>query len=65
MTHDAHLNGPWYYCKILRSLVQNRQPIQTFPEKASRASLGSMSFDLSQPINATADRLDAKSPVLR
>ncbi len=65
VTHDAHLNGPWYYCKILRSLVQNRQPIQTFPEKASRGIARVYVFDLSQPINATADRLDAKSPVLR
>ncbi len=65
VTHDAHLNGPWDYSKILRSLVQNRPPIRTFPEKASRGIARVYVFDLSQPENATADRLDSKSSVLR
>jgi hypothetical protein len=67
VTHDAHLNGPWDYSKTLRSLVQKRRPIRTFPEKPSRGVSRVYVFDLSQSPshNATADRLDAKSPVLR
>jgi Dolichyl-phosphate-mannose-protein mannosyltransferase len=65
VTHDAHLNGPWYYCKILRSLVQKRRPIRTFPEKPSRGVSRVYVFDLSQSKNATAHRLDPESPVFR
>jgi hypothetical protein len=65
ITHDAHLNGPWDYSKTLRSLVQERVPLQTFPEKASRGIARVYVFDLSQPSSATANRLDAKSPLLR
>jgi hypothetical protein len=65
VTHDAHLNGPWDYCKFLRSLVQERRPIRTFPEEASRGIARVYVFDLSQPPGKTASRLDAKDPILR
>jgi hypothetical protein len=65
VTHDAHVNGPWDYSKILRSLVQQRRPVRTFPEKPTRGVSRVYVFDLSQAKDATAGRLDTKSPALR
>jgi len=65
VTHDAHLNGPWDYSKILRSLVQQRRPIRTFPEMPERGIARVYVFDRSQAGDATAGRLDTKSPAIR
>jgi 4-amino-4-deoxy-L-arabinose transferase-like glycosyltransferase len=65
VTHDAHVNGPWDYNKVLRSLVQERQPIRTFPEKPERGVARVYVFDVSQAKDATAGRLDGNSPALR
>jgi 4-amino-4-deoxy-L-arabinose transferase-like glycosyltransferase len=65
ITHDAHVNGPWDYNKVLRSLIQRRQPIRTFPEKPERGVARVYVFDVLESQSATAGRLDAGSPALR
>jgi 4-amino-4-deoxy-L-arabinose transferase-like glycosyltransferase len=33
VARDAHLKGPWGYCRQLRALVTGLEPVATFPEK--------------------------------
>ena len=40
VAHEAFLHGPWDYCKLLRELVGDRRPTQTFPLHATRATRG-------------------------
>jgi hypothetical protein len=54
VAHDAFLRGPWDYCKLLRELVGDRRPTQTFPVNANRATSRVFVFDLAQPGDQTA-----------
>ena len=54
VAHDAFLHGPWDYCKLLRELVGDRRPIQTFPEHATRGASRVYVFDLGRPGDTTA-----------
>ncbi len=48
VAHDALLHGPWDYCMFLRELVGDRQPVQTFPRHATRATSRVYVFDLAR-----------------
>ncbi len=48
VAHDALLHGPWDYCTFLRELVRDRQPVQTFPRHATRATSRVYVFDLAR-----------------
>ena len=52
--HDALLNGPWDYCRLLRGLVDDRRPTQIFPVTRVRGTAQVYVFDLSRPGDRTA-----------
>ncbi|HKI20609.1 MAG TPA: hypothetical protein VKA15_22155, partial [Isosphaeraceae bacterium] len=52
--HDALLQGPWDYCKLLRELVDDRRPTRVFPVNRVRGSAQVYVFDLSRPGDKTA-----------
>jgi hypothetical protein len=54
VAHDAFLHGPWDYCKLLRELVGERRPVQTFPIRATRGASRVFVFDLAMPGDRTA-----------
>jgi 4-amino-4-deoxy-L-arabinose transferase-like glycosyltransferase len=54
VAHDAFLHGPWDYCKLLRELVHDRQPVQTFPAHARRGESRVYVFDLARAGDQTA-----------
>jgi hypothetical protein len=65
VAHDALLHGPWDYCTLLRELVGDRQPAQTFPVRAVRGSSRVYVFDISKPANQTAVAPAARSATRR
>jgi Dolichyl-phosphate-mannose-protein mannosyltransferase len=56
VAHDAFLHGPWDYCKLLRELVGERRPVQTFPVRARRGESRVYVFDLGGARDQTARR---------
>ncbi len=54
VAHEAFLHGPWDYCKLLREVVGDRRPTQTFPVNATRATSRVFVFDLAKPGDLTA-----------
>jgi hypothetical protein len=54
VAHDALLHGPWDYCTLLRELVGERRPVQSFPAHAARGSSRVYVFDISKPGNQAA-----------
>jgi hypothetical protein len=62
VAHDAFLHGPWDYCKLLRELVGDRRPVQTFPIQATRGASRVYVFDLARPGDETAAAVSPGSP---
>jgi hypothetical protein len=54
VTHEALLHGPWNYCTLLRELVGDRQPTETFPRQATRVTSRVFVFDLAKPSEKAA-----------
>jgi hypothetical protein len=54
VAHDALLHGPWDYCTLLRELVGERRPEQSFPARAARGSSRVYVFDISKTANQAA-----------
>ena len=54
VAHDAFLHGPWDYCKLLREVVGERRPVQTFPVHARRGESRVYVFDLGRARDQTA-----------
>ena len=57
VAHEALLHGPWNYCTLLRELVGDRQPTETFPRQATRVTSRVFVFDLAKPSEKAARRL--------
>ena len=49
VVREAHLVGPWGYCKFFRDLVKGRKPIAQFPDKPDKTQCRVFVFDRSQP----------------
>jgi hypothetical protein len=61
VAHDALLHGPWNYCALLRELVGDRRPMQTFPLHAARGASRVYVFDISKPANQAAVPADGSA----
>ena len=44
VAHEAFLHGPWDYCKLLRELVGDRRPTQTFPRQRHSGDFAGLRF---------------------
>ncbi len=64
VTHDAHLNGPWDYSKLVRGLSGDRRPMRTFPETAERGIARVYVYDLTQPLDRTAAQVGDSTQTL-
>ena len=53
VVREAHLVGPWGYCKFFRDLVKGRKPIAQFPDKPDKTQCRVFVFDRSQPDQPT------------
>jgi 4-amino-4-deoxy-L-arabinose transferase-like glycosyltransferase len=49
VVRDAHVAGPWWYCKVMRELVGLREPIATFPPDAGPDQSKVYVFDRATP----------------
>jgi hypothetical protein len=47
VTHDSLLTGPWFYCDIVRNMVQGRKPVESFPRQPVRGVARVHVYDLS------------------
>ena len=47
VAREAHLAGPWTYCKQLQSMVAGLKPVKTFPENPTPKQSKVLVFDLS------------------
>ncbi len=56
VVREAHLLGPWSYCRFFRDLVRGRLPIATFPDRPDKKQSRVYIFDRSRPTSPLADR---------
>jgi hypothetical protein len=49
VAREAHLRGPWWYCKLMRAMVGLREPVATFPPNPSEDQARVFIFDRTQP----------------
>jgi hypothetical protein len=56
VVREAHLLGPWSYCRFFRELVRGRLPIATFPDRPDKTQSRVFVFDRLQPTSPLADR---------
>ncbi len=54
VVRDAHLAGPWEYCKILRNLSEGLDPVASFPPRPTRGKARVLVFDRKQKPSRTA-----------
>ena len=54
VVRDAHLVGPWEYCKILRKLSEGLEPVASFPPTPTRGKARVLVFDRKQTPRRTA-----------
>lgn len=59
VVRESHLKGVWWYCRILRELVGDREPIATFPEKPAEGQARVYLFDRTGPEVAKLSWRDA------
>jgi hypothetical protein len=55
VVRDAHLLGPWGYCKVFRDLVRDRLPVAQFPARPTKTQSHVYIFDRSSPRATTAE----------
>lgn len=48
VVREAHLAGPWSYCRVFRDLVKDRKPIAQFPARPDKSQCRVLIFDRSQ-----------------
>jgi len=63
VAHDALLTGPWFYCDIVRNMVQGRKPVESFPKHPHKGVAWVHVFDLSQGVEG--ERADLASQPLK
>ncbi len=49
VVRDAHLRGPWWYCRVVQELVGHRDPIMVFPAHAAKGQARVFVFDRQVP----------------
>ena len=49
VAREAHLQGPWWYCRLIREMVGSREPIATFPPNADKGQSIVYLFDRQSP----------------
>ena len=49
VVREAHLVGPWWYCKLMRELVGNREPVVAFPDSPRPKQSRVLVFDRLAP----------------
>lgn len=59
VTHDSLLRGPWFYCDIVRNMVQGRKPVVSFPKLPEPGVARVHVYDLS--IASGVDHADVAS----
>jgi hypothetical protein len=57
VVREAHLHGPWDYCKQIRSLVAGLEPVASFPENPGRRQAVVYIFDRKAAPAQAASRL--------
>lgn len=50
VARDAHLNGPWIYCRQLKTMVGDREPVARYPDKPVKGVAQIYVFDLESPV---------------
>jgi hypothetical protein len=55
VVREAHLLGPWGYCRYFRELVRGRLPIAAFPDHPDKTQSRVFVFDRLQPISPLAE----------
>ena len=48
VVRDAHLRGPWEYCRPAPGLIGDRKPVASFPEHPGRQAVRSFVYDWSR-----------------
>ncbi|HEU5115997.1 MAG TPA: hypothetical protein VFT74_04905, partial [Isosphaeraceae bacterium] len=46
---EAHLHGQWWYCDLMRAMIQSREPVATFPENPEEGQARVFVFDRTTP----------------
>jgi hypothetical protein len=46
VVREAHLVGPWWYCRLMREMVGTRTPVAVFPQESDKAQARVLVFDL-------------------
>lgn len=46
---EAHLHGAWWYCDVMRAIIQSREPIAVFPEHPRKGQARVFVFDRTSP----------------
>ncbi len=54
VVRDAHLTGPWIYCRQIRDLIGDREPVASFPEHPGRKQSVVFVYDWSAEAARTA-----------
>jgi hypothetical protein len=49
VAREAHLRGPWWYCKLMRAMVGAREPVASFPPNPTAGQARVYIFDRTQP----------------
>lgn len=49
VAREAHLRGPWWYCKLMRAMVGLREPVAAFPAEPTADQARVYIFDRFQP----------------
>jgi hypothetical protein len=53
VAREAHMIGPWWYCRLFREMVGHREPVAAFPEYPAPGQARVLIFDRQQPEVAT------------
>jgi hypothetical protein len=56
VVREAHLLGPWSYCRFFRDLLRGQLPIAAFPDHPDKTQSRVYVFDRLQPTSPLADR---------
>ncbi len=49
IAREAHLQGPWWYCRLLREMVGSREPVATYPPNPEKGQSVVYVFDRQTP----------------
>jgi 4-amino-4-deoxy-L-arabinose transferase-like glycosyltransferase len=63
VAHDSLLNGPWFYCDIVRNMVQGRRPVASFPARPERGIARVHVFDLAPTSGVSPSEVASKPRV--